>query len=488
MGRRAAWAAATVLLAGCLFGPNYQRPDIPQPAAWREDSATAAIPDDSAGRAQRDSLARAMADSLANISWFAVLQDTVLQQLEEIAVRENKDVLTALASVQEFRAQLGLSKADLYPTIDLGADAATGHYPATKQLPDFDYNRLSLTGSLSWELDFWGRIRRSTEAAKAELLSAEENHRAVLLTLLADVATVYFDLRQADDQLAISRRTLASRLESLQLERARLREGLISELDVAQFEAEAADAASKVAQFERLVAIEENLLSVLLGRNPGYVPRGLSLTEQPEPLAIPAGLPSTLLERRPDILASEHFLHAETARIGAVIAERFPRISLTGILGWQSVVFENLIQSPNLISEIAGGAVLPATDQFLRIPKKEASARARALQAQYQYEKAILVAFQEVDNSITSVRTSADQLVADQARVNALATAAHLARRRYDAGISSYLEVLDAERSLFAAELTLAETQRLRLVSTVQLFKALGGGWPMATSDSVSTN
>lgn len=444
----------TAALTACTLGPSYQRPPAPVPTEWLD--------------------APPAPQTVVELTWWDLLGDEELRRLIEVALAENRDALLAVASIDEFRARLGIAQSDLYPTIDLngevgrvrpGLDGTTGS------------GSFAVKGLLSWELDVWGKIRRSTEAARAELLSREENRRAVLLSLVANVATGYFDLLDSDRALEIARRTLASRRETLRLARTRYESGLTSELDVRQFQAQAAGAAQTVAQLEREQRQEENALSVLLGRSPYRVPRGRPLEAQPVPPDVPAGLPSTLLERRPDVLLAERRLEAATARIGVAEASRLPSFSLTGLLGFQSAELSSLLDSPSRIHQLLGGVTAPIFNAG-RLRDRVRVARAQAVQARLEYERTVLVALQEVQDGLIAQKTWKDEVAAAREQTEALRAAAHLAAVRYQNGVSSYLEVLDADRSLFAAELALSEAESRRLVAAVQLFRALGGGWP----------
>lgn len=447
--------SATTLLAGCALGPDYKRPSLVLPPEWQTEPA---------GQ-----------EMIANLAWWDLLKDEELRRLIEIALAENKDVQIAVASIDEFRARLGIARSDLYPTIDLSGQA--GRVRQSGPAGAVSSDTYGANATLTWEIDFWGRIRRSTEAARAELLAQEENCRAVILSLVGSVATGYFQLRGLDLQLDIARRTLESRQETYRLAQRRFERGLLSGLDARQFEAQVGDAAQSVAQLERAGKQLENALSVLLGQNPRSLPRGRSLTDQPIPPDIPAGLPSALLERRPDILLAEQQLHAATARIGVAKAARLPSFSLTGLLGFQSDELSDLLEGSSRIEELLGGVALPVFNAG-RLSEQVEVARAQAVQARLGYEKTILVALQEVEDGLIAVRTSRDEVAAARQQAEALRAGARLARSRYTGGVSSYLEVLDADRSLFSAELALARAESLRLVSFVQLFKALGGGWP----------
>ncbi len=480
--RRALLAAAAAWFAGaCAIGPSYRRPDVGTPKAWRPTSATADSlrPFYDSLRASRESTVAEptiLIDSVANLDWFDLLQDPELRKLVETALAQNRDVRVALASIAEFRAQYGATRGALFPRIDLNAEGGTqktvfGSFGASK----FDVVRA--TADLQWEIDFWGRIRRATEAARADLLSREENQRAVILSLVSDVATAYLELRELDVDLEISKRTLASNEETLRLARRRFEQGVISELDVRQFESEVANPAARVADFERQIVQKENQLSVLAGRNPGAITRGRPLTETLAPLAIPAGLPASLLERRPDVRRAEQELHAAMARIGVAKGALMPTLTLTGEYGSQSQDFSNLFKESAEVYQLFGGLSFPLFTGG-QVGKQVDVARARAEQARYFYEQTVLVALQDVNDALVGVRATRDVTAAQERQTEALRAAYRLADRRYQNGISNYLDVLDAQRSLFAAELSLAGAQRQQLVAAVQLYKALGGGWP----------
>ncbi len=334
-----------------------------------------------------------------------------------------------------------------------------------------------LQGTLSWEIDIWGRIRRSNEAARADLFSKEENRRAVVLQLVSGVAESYFNVLQFEAQMDIAKRTLQSWEDSVRIAQARLKQGMTSRLDTDQFEAERANAAARMAELERQMVQAENQLSVLIGRKPFAIPRGRPLTDQVMPLAVPAGLPSELLQRRPDLLQAEQQLAAATARIGAAKAERFPKISITGILGFASPHLNQLFTDNRAFFGEAGtGLAGPLLNgQVLGFQQEAIEAQAR--QAVAQYDQTVLTAFREVEDALVSVRTARAQNEAQQAQVNALQSALRLAELRYKGGLANYLDVLVARRNLFEAELAMSSSRRLHLVSVVQLYKALGGGW-----------
>ncbi len=396
----------------------------------------------------------------------------------DFALVENNDLKQAVAAIEEFEARLSEARTGFIPQIEANAKfpalgRTAGGFRVDGVPGDASY---SLRGNLAWELDVWGRLRRSTETSRAELLAREENRRAVVLRLVSGVAQAYFDLLQFDMQVDIAKRTLQSWEESVRIAEARLRGGITARLDADQFEAERANAAARVARFTRMMIQKENELSVLLGKNPTNIQRGKSLTEQVMPPDVPAGLPSELLQRRPDVLQAEHVLAAATARIGVAKAARFPKVTLTGILGVASPRLSNLLTSEGTFGnsgfDVAGPLLNANALGF-----QQDAAEARARQSLAQYQQTILVAFKEVEDALVAVHTARKQRHAQIEQVEALRSALRLANLRYRGGVTNYLDVLIAKRSLFDAELALTETHRLHLVSVVQLYKALGGGW-----------
>ena len=454
-----ALAALSMLLISCAVGPDYSRPDIPTSDAFRMAEEGKDL------------------QSLANVPWWELYKDQELQKLIRIAIEENKDLKRAVATVEEYQARALVAKTDFAPQMSATVNAPTFGNTKNFQFRGFpNVFNYYIQGNLAWELDIWGRIRRSNEAALGDLLAREENRRALILQIVGGVAQAYFDLRQFDMQLEIAIRTLRAWEESVKISQARLRQGLINKLDVDQFEAERENAAARIAELKRQKVQKENELSVLLGRNPGQIARGQSLTEQVMPPVVPAGLPSELLQRRPDIVQAEQQLVAATARIGQAKADRFPKLSITGILGVASPQLSKLIANDTYFGVAGAGLTGPLFNaQILGFQQEVAEAQAR--QAIAQYEQAILVAFREVEDALVAVTTAREQTAAQEKQVNALQSALHLANLRYKGGLANYLDVLIAQRNLFDAELSLAATRRLHLVSVVQLYKALGGGW-----------
>ena len=454
-----------MVLLSCSMGPDYTRPKIEGEDRFRMAEGQADMP------------------SLANVAWWDLLRDEQLQQLIRLALAENKDLQRAVAAVDEFRARALIARSDFMPGMT-GAMSLPAGRKANFLFPGFasPFNYY-LLGNLAWEIDLWGRIRRSNEAARADLLSKEENRRALTVQLVSTVAEVYFNLLQSDMQLDIAKRTLQSWEESTRIAQARLKQGLSSKLDLDQFESERAHAAARMAELERQMVQAENHLSLLIGRKPFAVTRGNVLGEQLVPPDVPAGLPSELLQRRPDLLVAEQQLAAATARIGAAKAERFPRITLTGLLGVAHPELSLIFSDPSSFGVFSAALATPLLNaQVLGFQQKAVEAQSR--QAVAQYQQTVLTAFREVEDALIAVQTTRTQSESQQQQVTALQSALKLAELRYKGGLANYLDVLVARRSLFESELSLTSTRRLLLASVVQLYKALGGGW---SPDTAST-
>jgi multidrug efflux system outer membrane protein len=457
------WVARLVLglaLAGCTVGPDYRRPEVPSPEVWRDGPAVAD------------------AASLADLAWWELFEDPELRGLVEFALRANKDLRIAVTRVDQARALLGVTRADQFPQVDAGASATTNRFSETV-LPRGQGGTTDLfatTIDMTFEIDLWGRLRRATEAARAELLSSEEARHAVVMTLVADVATAYLQLRQLDLELETTRRNVASRRGSRQLVRDRFDAGLTPALDLHQSEAELASTAAQIPDLERLVAQTENGLSILLGRNPGAIGRGRPLTGQVFPPTVPAGLPSALLERRPDIRQAEATLVAANARIGVAKAAFFPQISLTGFFGVESAALSDLFTGPSRIWQFGPSVTIPIFNAG-RNRANLALTEARQREAVLRYEQAIQQAFREVEDALILHRKARESLVEQEIAVRASRDALDVAELRYTSGLTSYLNVLDAQRSLLTAEVAESRTLGAQLVAVVQLYKALGGGW-----------
>ncbi len=494
---------ALVVIGGCAVGPNYERPAVDVAPAWRapsksEDSVrsffdslsngknliappTTAPSDTPSGAATvrrpdwRASYETRPIDATTGVSWAELIKDPALQALIDTAVRNNRDVRVAIASIAEFRALYGVAKGAYFPRID-GVVNAGREKIVLVPGQNNAFNAIQVTANLQWELDFWGRLRRNSQAARAEYLASEEGRKSVVLTLVSDVATAYLQLRELDLDLEISQRTLASRQQTLSLALRRYQQGLISELDVRQFESEVDNSAVSIADFQRRIAQQENALSVLVGHTPAPIARGQSLTEVLGTFVLPTELPAALIARRPDVRQAEQAFVAANARIGAAQAALLPTVSVSSQYGRQGEKLNNTFNQNGEIYQIFGGLSIPLFHGGA-LRSELAAARARAEQARFSYEQATLVARREAEDAFVGVRTSRDQAAAQQRQVDALRRAFDLANRRYQNGVSSYLEVLDAERNLFTSELALTQAQRLELVSGVQLYKALGGPW-----------
>jgi len=453
--------ASALLAAGCTLGPDYQRPDVPVPEGWRMDTAEQ--------------------ESLANTPWWELFQDPELLRLIEIALAENQDLKIAVERIEEARAFYGFQRADLFPKVDLSAGASRVRVSENglPSLPGGTDNEDSLFGvgaTAFWELDFFGRIRRATEAELALFYAAEESRRAVVLALVADVARAYVELRDLDRRLEISLRTLESRREYVELARERFEGGLTSELDLRQAEAEMHRTESLVHDFGGLVTQKENELSALLGRNPGEVARGQALDQLGVPPAVPSGLPSELLERRPDVRQAEEQLVSASARIGEAKALLYPSIALTGAFGWESSELDDLLESPSQSWSIGANLLQPIFNSGQNRRRVEV-AESQQRQALYAYERAVLLAFRDVEDALAGLRQAGLRRGSEGGRVLAERKVLELAELRYRGGVAAYLEVLDAQRSLFDAELSETVAQRDELVGLIQLYKALGGGW-----------
>jgi multidrug efflux system outer membrane protein len=448
-----------VALGGCTLGPDYERPQLDAPVSYVQPVQEG--------------------ESFANTAWWELFQDPQLQELIRIALVENQDLGIAVSRIEEFRAILGATRANQFPTADIAGtagrtDPSTNAFPGGLSGEEIESYRLS--ADVFFELDLFGRLRRSTEAARAELLAAEESRRGVTISLVTNVASTYMLLRDLDAQLAIARRTEFTRTDSLRIIQARFDRGTVSRLDVNQAEIQLAIANAAVASVERLTAQTEHALSLLIGRNPGGIARGLPLQRQTMPPAIPVGLPSELLLRRPDVLAAEASLAAQTARIGVAEAARWPSLALTGSFGFESQELSTLTQSGSGFSSIGGSIFQPLFNSG-RNKRQVEIEQARTQQALLAYEQTVQRAFGEVEDALIAVRTYKAEHEARARQVAAARSAAKLSRARYDGGASSYLEVLDAERSLFDAELTESQTLRLYINAVIELYKALGGGW-----------
>lgn len=451
-------AALGLALAGCAaVGPDYQRPEVAVPANWR--------------------LANGEATAMVNPAWWRQFNDPALDRLVDIALQENKDLKIASARIEEYLGRYAFTRADQFPQLGADASADRTRTPAGVSASgnpaiNSSYQAAAL---LSFELDLFGRLRRATEAAQANLLATEEGRRTVVLSLVTAVASNYVQLRSLDQQLGIARRTLDTRRESLRIAQLRFNAGLTSELDVRQAEAEYQAAAVQIPQLDIAIAQRENALSLLLGRNPGAIERGRNLDQLAAP-PVPSGLPSELLEQRPDLRQAEQQLIAANANIGVAKAAYFPVISLTGLFGYVSPQLENLFEGPSRTWNYGAGLSVPIFTAG-KIAGQVQAAEAVQQQTLLNYEQTIQTAFSEVEDNLVALRKGRERLQAQQAQTESLRRYLRLARLRYDNGYTSYLEVVDAERNLFNAELASAQNRGDVLLALINLYKAMGGGW-----------
>ena len=455
---------AGVLLASCATGPDYRRPQVDLPAV------------------HRGSVQEATAVSLADLAWFELFRDDQLTELVAAALQDNFEVRIAAERVLQARALYGITRSDQAPTVDgvAGVNALrSSRNGANGALPrdiDSDVTYLEAGFSVGWELDVWGRLRRMSEAARAQYLATEEARRGVVTTLVADVAQGYLSMRALDLELDIARRTRQAATDSLRLTKVRRTRGVANGLDLRQAEQLLFTATAQIASLEREIAHAENALSLLAGRLPGEVRRGGSLETLQAPPGVPAGLPSSLLERRPDVRQAEQELIAANAQIGVVKAERFPRIALTGFLGGQSRALTDLLSAPSRVASASVGAAAPLFDRGRR-RANVALAEAIQREALVNYERVIYTAFRDVADSLAAHAKTSQQRAEQQRLVDTLRESSRLSTVRYRGGLDSYLPVLDAQRNLFEGELELARLHQRELSSIVQLYRALGGGW-----------
>jgi multidrug efflux system outer membrane protein len=462
---RLRYASAVIgfLLAGCTLGPDYLRPKI-------------LTPDN-----HRGIVGAPQAESIADIPWWELFKDPVLQELTRTALVNNYDLRAAAARVEEARAQIGITRSFLYPQLSFSGGASAEQVSRRTEPPQsFGANRTFqnwlMVFNMAWELDVFGRIRRESEAATGVFLATEQAQRGVLITLIADVAQSYFVLRELDLELEISRRTLRVNDDTVEFYRRRLTGGVSNQLELDQSVANRSRTAASIPELERQIATQENLINYLVGRNPGPILRGAALTDQYYPPSVPAGLPSALLERRPDVKAAEDLLLATNANIGAAKALFFPNFSLTAALGSASHDLSNIADQRAAIWSVAGGILQPVF-QGWRIFYNYEATKARFEQALAQYEKAAQNGFREVADALVSIEKFRELRAELEISVQSLGNAARLSRVRYDTGLANYLEILIADQQLFDQEILLARARGAQLTAVVQLYRALGGGW-----------
>ena len=443
-----------VSLTGCAMGPDFKKPVLETPHNFRFSDSES--------------------KEAVNLNWWELFDDPVLYSLVVMALTDNKDLMIAASRIEEARAALGFTKADQYPRLDLEGSARAGNFTGVSRSSTTDKSAY-IAPVLSWEIDFWGKYRRSTEAARSELMASEYSLRTVEISLISEVVSTYFLLLDYHQRLKISKQTLDSRRYSLDIIQKRFDKGIIPEIDLNQAQIQKEIAAGAIPLYQRLIANTENALSILMGKFPGEIKTGNDLNQQAVPPDIPSGLPSNILERRPDIAEAMYLLEAQTARIGVAQALRFPAITLTGLFGVASAELSSISTDGDIWS-VGGGLFGPLFDFKKNLQRVEIE-KERTKQALYRYENRVLFAFREVSDALHDIQTYKKQISAVERKFKAAQNAATLSKMRYDKGVTSYLEVLETERTLFDVGLELSQLKQQFYNAYVRLYKALGGGW-----------
>ena len=455
---------AALCLSACAIGPNYERPETASPPQYRGwvDPPEAA--------------------SLADLPWWEVFEDPALVDLAVVAIEHNLDLVQATARVEQSRALLGAARSEFYPQIGYKGQGGRSRLPLNEPGEDHStFNSLFGAFSLAWEIDVWGRIRRASEAARAELFAADSFRRGVLLSLVSEVAGAYYELIELDRELEIARQSTEDFRETLDLFERRYEGGVGSKLQTTRAEAALADAASAIPELERRIAATENRISVLVARPPGEVSRGKPLLEQQTPPQTPPGLPAQLLERRPDIVQAEEEIVAANARVGVAMGNFLPRIGLTAVYGGASSELKDLVTGSASLWNVLGEMAGPLFQGGLRLSEYRAQKSAWE-ESKARYEQTVLTALAEVSDALVAQEKLAEERAQRERQVQALSESVDLALVRYRQGLAGYYEVLDAQEQLFPAERLLARAQRDQLNAVVQLYRALGGGWNLGAS------
>jgi multidrug efflux system outer membrane protein len=454
-----------VVITSCAMGPDFKKPVVQLPDNFRfSDSESKEV---------------------VNLKWWELFDDSVLYSLVLTALADNKDLMVAASRIEEARAALGFTRADQYPRLDLEANARRGNFTGVSRSSTTDESAF-ISPVLSWEIDFWGKYRRSTQAAISELMASQYSLRTVQISLISEVVSTYFLLLDYRQRLEISRQTLDSRLESLNIIQKRFNKGIIPEIDLNQAQIQKEIAAGAIPLYQRLIANTENVLCILMGKFPGEIKTGHDLNHRGEPPDIPNGLPSTILERRPDIAEAMYLLEAQTAKIGVAQALRFPSITLTGLFGAASSDISSVSTDGGIWS--VGGSLWGPLFDFKKSLHRVEIEKERTRQALYRYENRILFAFREVSDALNEIQTYKNQISAVERKFTAAQNAALLSKMRYDKGVTSYLEVLDTERTLFDVGLELSELKQRFYNAYVKLYKSFGGGWITKTEVKQTQN
>ncbi len=443
-----------LFLSGCTLGPDFKDPAAIAPESYRTPVAIAEI--------------------AVDLKWWELFEDPLLFSLVTMALENNRDLKIAVSRIEQARATVGFTRADQFPRLDIEAGAVKGNYSGGSRSPDTN-STVYLAAPLSWEIDFWGKFKRSTEAARAELMASEYGFKTVQLTLVTDVVSGYYQLLDFHRRLTISEETLKSRIDSLDIIQQRFDKGIISELDVNQAQIQREIAAAAIPLYQRSIAKTENGLSILMGRLPGDIKTRENMAGQQLPPDIPMGMPADILEHRPDIIQAKYQLKAQTENIGVAEALRWPAISLTGTLGGASTELGSIAIDGGVWS--VGGRLLGPVFDFNKNKKRVEIEEQKMQQSLYLFENTVLNAFREVEDALIEIATYREELAAIDRQQKASKNANKLSKERYDKGVSSYLEVLDTERTLFSTDLQLSQLQQQYLNAFVRLYKALGGGW-----------
>ncbi|MFM9983866.1 MAG: efflux transporter outer membrane subunit, partial [Flavobacteriales bacterium] len=438
--------------AGCAVGPKYSRPETKKPEAYTQTAVRT--------------------DSITNLKWWEVYQDTTLQALIHKAVDQNLDLKIAIARVEQSKAILGFNKANLGPFLDYSAKGRASEFRDVSEGAGvtFPNNSLSLLGNVSWEIDVWGKLRHANSAAYADMIANDEIRKSIYISMVAQIAELYFQLRGLDERMEITRKTNESRLEYLRIITLRFEKGQVAELDKLQAEQLAASSEAKLYSLERDIIAIENAINILLGKTYAPVTRGLLNDQQQLPVEIPSGIPSQLLERRPDIRSAEQQLISQTEKVGVAVALRFPSLSLTGFLGVASPQLSTLFDPGAFIGSVTGQLTGPIF-RFGQNKRRVEAEQAVALQVGFNYEKTVLNAFAEVENSLASIRTYTSEYGARQRQVAATEKSLMLSKALYDNGYTSFLQVLDAERELYNTQFEKSIALQNQLISTVRFYK-----------------
>ncbi len=444
----------SLFFSACTLGPDFTEPITKTPESYRIQVMASGADDD--------------------LNWWELFEDPLLFSLVTTALENNRDIKVAISRIEQARAAVGFVKADQYPRLDVDAGASTGNFNGGSRSADTN-STVYLAAPLSWEIDFWGKFSRSTEAARAEMMASEYGLKTVQLTLIADVVANYYQLLDFHRRLTISKETLSSRIASLKIIQQRFDKGIIAELDVNQAQIQKEIAAASIPSYQRSIAKVENALSILLGRLPGAIKTHQNMAGPSSPPDIPIGVPSDILERRPDISQAKYLLKAQTENIGVAEALRWPAISLTGTLGVASTELGSVTIDGGVWS--VGGRILGPIIDFNKNKRRVEIQEQKTREALFRYENIVLNAFKEVEDALIEIATYRQEVAAITRQLKAARNANELSKHRYDKGVSSYLEVLDTERTLFSTDLQHSERRQQYLNAYVNLYKALGGGW-----------